>query len=112
MSLQKLVWIDRFDEHADVYVSACVAGFCGCLPACDCAEATRILSCHISVHVLEEKQALRLVCGSSKPASYTLDCVGKKKRKPYCFCQSDTRTKATMCSLLAACPLCKTVQVV
>ena len=24
---------------------------------CDCAEATRILSCHISVHVLEEKKS-------------------------------------------------------
>lgn len=58
----------------------------------------------------EEKQAFWLACGSSKPDLYTLDWVGEKKL--YCFCQSDTRTKATMCSVLAACPLCKTVQVV
>lgn len=77
----------------------------GCLGACDCAEATRILSCHIRVNVLEEKK--------SRPSgwfvvhAYTLDWVGKNN-KLYCFCQNDTRTKATTCSL-AACPLCKAV---
>lgn len=34
-----------------------VEGFCGCLSACDYAEATRILSCHISAQVLEEKKS-------------------------------------------------------
>ena len=87
--------------------------------ACDCAKATRILSCHISVHVLEEKAGPQVgFCGSSKPVSYTRDWVGKKrkeekkkKKKLCCFCQSFTQTKATTCSR-AACPLCKTAQVV
>lgn len=33
----------------------------------------------------EEKQALWLVCGSSKPASHTLDLVGKKKENSIVF---------------------------
>lgn len=40
-----------------VWMHVKVEGFYGCLPACDCAEATRILSCHISVQVLEEKKS-------------------------------------------------------
>lgn len=31
--------------------------FCGCLYVCFCADATRILSCHISAYVLEEKKS-------------------------------------------------------
>lgn len=54
----------------------------------------------------EGKQALWLVCGSNKPASHTLHWVGKK-RELYCFCQTDTQTKAAIRSSLTACPYVK-----
>lgn len=41
--------------HVWVHVNA--KRLCGCVRACDCAEATRILSCHISVRALEEKRS-------------------------------------------------------
>lgn len=34
-----------------------VEGLRGCLSACDSAEATKILSCHISLHLLEQKES-------------------------------------------------------
>lgn len=110
-------WLLDKRVHMCMHVFMCVhvnvKCFCG-VHACMllCWSHQNLVVPHQCVCIRgEEKQALWLVCGSSKCASYTLDWVGEKKEN-YCFCQSDTRSKATTCSLLATRPLCKAVQVV
>lgn len=94
--------------HAQVHVN--VKCLCGCMRACDSAEATRIVLRHISAHVLGEKKSRPSgwFVVQTNPSQKLLAGLGKKKRQLYCFCQRETRTKATTRSL-AACPLCKAV---
>lgn len=53
----------------------------GVCSACDCAEATRILSCHISVHVLEEKKSRPLVGLRFKQTCLTHSRLGWEKKE-------------------------------
>lgn len=81
-----------------------------CVCMCECMWMFAWVPCHISMHVLKEKKSRPSVWFAVQAnPSHTLK--RKKKRKPCCFCRSDTRTKATASSL-TACPLCKIVQVV
>lgn len=86
----------------------------GCQCACDCAEATRngVMPHQRACIRREEKQALWLVCGSSKPASNTLDRVGKKKKKQNYIVFVSVIHEPKPQPVLASRPLCKAVQVV
>lgn len=71
--------------HAQVHVN--VKCLCGCMRACDSAEATRIVLCHISVHVLEEKKSRPSgwFAVQTNPSQKLLTGLGKKRDNSIVF---------------------------
>lgn len=109
--LHLTVWIECL-INVFVWVRVNVKCFCGWVCACDCAQATRILSCHISVYVLEEKKKIGPLVGLWFKQTRLIhsNWVWKnKKKKPLLFLTEWYTNKAATNSLLAACPLCKIV---
>lgn len=90
------VWLDSVPQkltHAFVSARRCEVFLWVSVCVWLCWSYQKLVMPHQCARIRrDEKQALWLVCGSNKPDSHTLDWVGKK-RKLYCFCQSDTRTK-------------------